>query len=212
MTGKQRRAASEPAARLRSDAQRNKDDILAAAVLAFGKDANASLEGIARAAGVGIGTLYRHYPTREALVEAAYRKEIEKLCAAAPELLESNRPDVAIARFLERFIDHMESKRGMIEAMRAMIVARGTPVNESLAMVTAAVTPLVEAGKAEGLLRDDVTVGDLILVKGAIAMARPENARRLATILVDGLRHGAPALGPRPGAKPTAKKALPRSR
>lgn len=179
--------------RLRRDAQRNRDDILAAAVQAFARDAGASLEGIAQTAGVGIGTLYRHYPTREALVEAAYRTEIKKLCDAAPELLARHRPDLAIARFLERFIDHMESKRGMIEAIRAAIVAGGAPASESLAMVTAAVAPLVEAGRAQGVLRPDVTVRDVIIVKGAIAMARPENARRLAAILVDGLRHGAPA-------------------
>ena len=180
-------------ATMRSDAQRNKDDILAAAARAFAKDAGASLDGIAKAAGVGIGTLYRHYPTREALVEAAYRKEIEKLCAAAPDLLARNRPDVALARFLDRFIDHMESKRGMIEALRAVIAAAGTANNESLAMVTAAVAPLVAAGKAQGVLRPDITVDDFIIAKGAVAMARPENARRLAAILMDGLRNGAPA-------------------
>lgn len=177
---------------LRSDAQRNKDDIVAAAARAFAKDAAASLDGIAKAAGVGIGTLYRHYPTREALVEAAYRKEIEKLCATAPDLLARHRPDIALARFLEHFIDHMESKRGMIEALRAVIASQGAN-NESLAMVTAAVAPLVAAGKAAGVLRPDVTVDDFIVAKGAVAMARPENARRLAAILMDGLRSGTPA-------------------
>lgn len=175
---------------LRSDAQRNKDNILAAAVLAFAKDANASLEGIARAAGVGIGTLYRHYPTREALVEAAYRNEIKKLCDGAPELLERHRPDVALARFLDRFIDHMQTKPGMIEAFRAMIAAGNTtPLNQSLAMVAAAVAPILELGRAERVLRDDVSIDDFIAIKGAVATARPENARRLATILIDGLRY-----------------------
>jgi AcrR family transcriptional regulator len=173
---------------LRSDAQHNRDEILAAAVRAFSKDANASLEGIAKAAGVGIGTLYRHFPTREALFEAAYRNEIEKLCDAAPALLKKYPPDVALARFLDRFIDHMVAKRGMIEAMRAVIAASGTSSNESLRMVRAAVAPLIEAGKAQGLLRADVTVDDFILVKGAVAVAGPEKARRLATILMAGLR------------------------
>jgi AcrR family transcriptional regulator len=180
-------------ARLRSDAQRNRDEILAAAVVAFTRDANASLEGIARAAGVGIGTLYRHYPTREALFEAAYRKEIEKLCRTAPALLEKHPPDVALARFLDRFIDDMLTKHGMIQAVRAVIAAGGTSLNQSLSMIAAAVAPLIEAGKAEGLLRDDVTVEDFLSVKGAVANARPETARRLAAILVDGLRYRAPA-------------------
>jgi AcrR family transcriptional regulator len=197
---------------LRSDAQRNRDNILAAAVLAFAKDANASLEGIARAAGVGIGTLYRHYPTREALVEAAYRNEIKKLCEEAPELLETHRPDVALARFLDRFIDHMQAKPGMIEALRAMIAAgNATPLNQSLAMIAAAVAPILEVGKAERVLRDDVSVEDFITIKGAVATARPEHARRLATILIDGLRHGARAPKRAEVAK-NAKKAVRRPR
>jgi len=179
-------------ARLRSDAQRNRDHILSEAVVAFAKDANASLEGIARAAGVGIGTLYRHYPTRAALLEAAYRNEIKRLCDAAPELLEKHPPDIALARLFDLFIDHMLAKRGMIEAMRAVIAAGGTPLNESLAIFTTAVIPIVEAGKAEGVLRDDVTVDDVLSVKGAVATARPEKARRLAAILIDGLRYRAP--------------------
>jgi AcrR family transcriptional regulator len=176
-------------ARLRRDAQRNRDEILAAAVRAFTKDANAPLEGIARAAKVGIGTLYRHYPTRAALVEAAYRKEIKTLCDAAPALLTKHRPDVALARFLDRFIDDMLTKRGMIEAMLAVTAAGGTPLNESLVAISAAVAPLIEAGKAQNLLRDDVTVDDFITVKGAVVFAGPEKGRRLAGILLDGLRY-----------------------
>jgi AcrR family transcriptional regulator len=181
--------AAQP--RLRSDAQQNRDDLLAAAVRALTKDANASLDGIARAAGVGIGTLYRHYPTREALVEAAYRNKIRKLCDAAPELLKKHRPDVALARFLDRFIDDMLTKRGMIEAMLAVIAGGGTPLNQSLAMISAAVAPLIEAGKAEGVLRDDVTVDDFITIKGAVVFAGPAKGRRLAAILLDGLRYRA---------------------
>ncbi|MFT3924752.1 MAG: TetR/AcrR family transcriptional regulator [Myxococcales bacterium] len=181
-----------PPTRVRSDAQRNKQEILLAATRAFSLDANASLEGIAKAAGVGIGTLYRHYPTREALLEAAHREEITKLCAVAPKLLKKHPPDVALARFLEHFIDHMESRRGMVEAVAAAIAVSGTEGNESLAVVAAAVGPIVEAGKAQGVLRDDITVRDFILAKGAVARSRPEHARRLAAILIDGLRSSAP--------------------
>lgn len=182
----------EAKAPLRTDAQRNKDALLAEAVRAFAKDANAPLEGIAKAAGVGIGTLYRHYPTRDALVEAAYRIEIEKLCDEAPGLLAKHRPDIALARFLDRFIDHMQAKPGMIEAFRAMAAADNPRLlSRSLAMVAAAVAPILEAGKAEKVLRSDVSVEDFITIKGAVVGARPEKARRLATILVDGLRAGA---------------------
>lgn len=185
---------SEPDVRLRSDAQRNKDDLLAAAVRAFTKDASASLEGIAKAAGVGIGTLYRHYPTREALLEAAYRQEISKLCDTAPELQKRHRPDVALERFLDRFIDHMQEKPGMMLAVRALFASGGT-ITESLAMVRTAVTPIIEAGRAQGILRDDASIDDFMLIKGAIATTRPERARRLAVLLIDGLR--APAGPPR---------------
>lgn len=186
---------------LRSDARRNRDQILAAAVRAFAKDANASLEGIARTVGVGIGTLYRHFPTREALMEAAYRSEIEKLCAAAAELLETHPPDVALARFLDRFIEHAQAKRGMVQAMRAMVATGDrTQLSQSLALIATAVAPILEAGKAAGVLRDDVTVDDFIMIKGAVATARPEAVRRLATLLLDGLR---PTGGDRPRRRKT---------
>jgi AcrR family transcriptional regulator len=177
--------------RLRRDAQQNRDDILAAAVEAFTEDENASLEGIARAAGVGIGTLYRHYPTREALVEAAYRNEIKKLCEAAPDLLEKYPADIALARFLDRFIEDMLTKRGMIAALRAVVATERTHINHSLAAVAAAVAPIIEAGKVEGVLRADVTVQDFISVKGAVVNAAPDQRRRLATLLLDGLRYRA---------------------
>ena len=206
MKGEREKAASGAEVRLRSDAQRNKDDILGAAVLAFTKDANASLESIAKAAGVGIGTLYRHYPTREALLESAYRNEIKKLCDATPELLKKYRPDDALAYFLAHFIDHMETKLGMVQAMLAVVRADRTPLNQSLAMVSAAVAPLIEAGKSEGVLRDDITVDDFILIKGAIAFAGPERGRRLAAIVLDGLRSRTCA--PKRRGKAKAKKAM----
>jgi AcrR family transcriptional regulator len=199
--------AGRAQARLRRDAQQNRDEILTAAVRALSRDANASLEGIAKAAGVGIGTLYRHYPTREALVEAAYRTRIRKLCDAAPALLEQHRPDEALARFLDRFIDDMLTKRGMIEAMLAVVAGGGTPLNQSLAMISAAVAPIIDAGKAEGLLRDDVTVDDFITIKGAVVFAGPAKARRLAAILLDGLRYRGAAPEPRQGKKKTRKAA-----
>jgi AcrR family transcriptional regulator len=174
-------------ARLRSDARLNRD--VSCRGRARVHEGRERVISIARAAGVGIGTLYRHYPTRDALVEAAYRNEIKQLCDAAPELLKKHRPDVALARFLDRFIDDMLTKRGMIEALLAVIASGGTPLNQSLVMISAAVAPLIEAGKAEGVLRDDVTVDDFITIKGAVAFAGPEKGRRLAGILLDGLRY-----------------------
>jgi AcrR family transcriptional regulator len=199
-TSEQHKPGAAGEAPLRSDAQKNKDEILAAAVRAFTRDANAPLDAIAKAAGVGIGTLYRHFPTREALVEAAWRNEVKKLCELAPGLLAKHRPDLALARFLDRLIDDLLTKHGMLEAMRAVVAAGPTRLNPSLAMFAAAVAPIIEAGKADGVLRDDVTVDDFLTIKAAITLARPENTRRLAAILVDGLRHGARVPRPRGGA------------
>ncbi len=195
----------------RSDARRNRDQLLTAAVRALTKDPQASLESIARAAGVGIGTLYRHFPTREALVEAAWRTEVRRLCETAPGLLATHRPDLALARFLDRLIDDLLTKHGMLEAMRAVVVAGPTRLNPSLAMFAAAVAPIIEAGKADGVLRSDVTVDDFMTIKAAVTLARPENARRLAALLVDGLRHGARAPSPR-GESPRGPGRGPRPR
>ena len=181
--------------RMRSDAQRNKEELLTVAVAAFTKDASASLEGIAKKAGVGIGTLYRHYPTREALVEAAYRNEVAKLCNSAPDFLKRHRADVALGRFLDRFIDYTATKKGLLEALKAVAAAGGSPFTQSRAMLCDALRLLLDAGKSAGLLREDVAVEDVLSMYGAFAAASPEQARRLAAILLDGMR---PRSGERP--------------
>src|SRR6476619_663711 len=107
---------------LRADAQRNRDLLLSAAVEAFSEcGLEATLDAIAKKAGVGIGTLYRHFPTREALVEAAYRTELDKLCDAAPTLLAQLSPERALRAWMDRFVDYMTAKRGMAEALKAVI-------------------------------------------------------------------------------------------
>jgi hypothetical protein len=99
----------------------------------------------------------------------------------------------------------------MLEAMRAVVAAGPTRLNPSLAMFAAAVAPLIEAGKADGVLRDDVTVDDFMTIKAAVTLARPENARRLAALLVDGLRHGARVAKP-PDARSRGRKPARRAR
>jgi AcrR family transcriptional regulator len=175
---------------LRQDAQRNRERLLSVAVDAFTKNANASLGGIAKAAEVGIGTLYRHFPTREALIEAAYRNELEKLCAAAPQLLKQHPADEALRRMMDRIIDYMSIKRGMAEALRAVVAAGGDPYNQSRARLTEAVTLLLDAGKNDGVLRDDVEAADVLSMSYAfLNTADAKQAKRLAAILVDGLRY-----------------------
>jgi AcrR family transcriptional regulator len=175
-------------AKLRKDAQANRDRLLAVAVAAFTKDPNASLDGIAKSAGVGIGTLYRHYPTREALIEAAYMTELEKLCEAAPALLAKHPPDDALHRWLDRFIDYVSTKRGMIDALRSLIAAGRDPFNQSRARITDAIRLILEAGQSAGVLREDAVVDDILNMAGLFLPDKPEQSRRVAAILVDGLR------------------------
>jgi AcrR family transcriptional regulator len=178
---------------LRADARRNRDRLLEVAVRAFSVSGpEAPLEAIAKEAGVGIGTLYRHFPTREALVEAAYRSELDRLCGSAPELLRSAAPEVALRAWMDNFVDYMTAKRGMAEALRAVIASGGNPFAQSRAMLFEAVTTLLRAGAQAGAIRDDVPAGDVVTALNGISLAagdpeqRPQ-AARLLDLLMDGL-------------------------
>ena len=180
---------------LRADARRNRDRLLAVAVRAFSQDGpDVPLDAIAREAGVGIGTLYRHFPTREALVEAAYRTELDKLCAAAPVLLTTLPPDRALRAWMDRFVDYMTTKRGMADALRALIASGGNPYAQSRDRMTAAVTALLDAGAATGTVRSDVAPGDVLTSLSGVTLAAgaPDQARRMLDLLMDGLRYRAP--------------------
>jgi AcrR family transcriptional regulator len=183
---------------LRADAQRNRDRLLHAAVRAFSQAGatEATLDAIAKDAGVGIGTLYRHFPTREALIEAAYRNELARLCDAAPELLETTPPDRALRQWMDRFVDYMTTKRGMADALRAVVASGGNPFAESLDRLTAAVTTLVKAGSAAGTVRDDVDPRDVLASLSGVTLAagapdQRDTAGRILDLLMDGLRYGA---------------------
>lgn len=179
---------------LRADARRNRDRLLEVAVRAFSRGGpDATLEGIAKEAGVGIGTLYRHFPTREALVEAAYRSELDKLCDPVPELLAGMAPDRALRTWMDRFVEYMTTKRGMADALRQVIASGGNPYAHSRAKLTGAVGALLEAGARAGTVRSDVDPADVLagLTGVTLVAGAPENraqAGRLLDLLVDGLR------------------------
>ncbi|MCI2417887.1 TetR/AcrR family transcriptional regulator [Saccharopolyspora sp. K220] len=189
--------ATTGARRLRADAQRNRDRLLDAAVRRFSEDGlDATLDAIAKDAGVGIGTLYRHFPTRDALVEAAYRNELAKLCEAAPELLATMPPDQAMRTWMDRFVDYMMTKHGMADALRAVIASGGNPYAESRDRMVAAITTLLRAGVAAGTVRPDVEPVDVLTSISGLSLAagQPEQrdqARRLLDLLMDGLRYRA---------------------
>jgi AcrR family transcriptional regulator len=178
----------------RADARRNRELVLDAAVRAFtDRGLDATLDAIAKDAGVGIGTLYRHFPTRDALIEAAYRNELTRLCDAVPELLDARAPDVALRAWMDRYIDYMTTKRGMASALQAVIDSGGNPYAHSRDRLTGALGALLSAGVDAGTLRDDVAAADVFAALSGISLSagRPEQrdqAGRLLDLLLDGLR------------------------
>lgn len=180
---------------LRADAQRNRDRLLEAAVSAFSREGpDVTLDAIAKDAGVGIGTLYRHFPTREALVEAAYRNELARLCDAVADLLRIMPPDDATRAWMDRFVDYMTTKRGMADALRAVIASGGNPFAQSRDRLVGAITALLQAGAAAGTIRPDIEPADVLASLSGVSLAAGEpaqrdQARRLLDLLMDGLRY-----------------------
>ncbi|MEU7862986.1 helix-turn-helix domain-containing protein [Nonomuraea sp. NPDC049141] len=188
-------AGSRP---LRADARRNRDRLLDAAVRAFSHDGpEVTLDAIAKDAGVGIGTLYRHFPTREALIEAAYRNELTRLCEAAANLLRTLPPDQATRAWMDRFVDYMTTKRGMADALRAVIASGGNPFAESRDRLVGAIGSLLAAGAAAGATRADVEPEDVLASLGGVALVAAEHGQRdrtdrMLNLLMDGLRYRGP--------------------
>jgi AcrR family transcriptional regulator len=181
---------------LRADARRNRDRLLEAAVRAFSTPGSGevTLEAIARAAGVGIGTLYRHFPTREALVEAAYRNELARLCDAVPDLLAEHAPDRALRVWMDRFVDYMTTKRGMADALRAVIASGGNPFAQSRERMVGAIGALLGAAVAAGTVRPDADPADVLTALSGVSLAagapeQREQAGRLLDLIMDGLRY-----------------------
>ncbi|GGK79727.1 TetR family transcriptional regulator [Sphaerisporangium melleum] len=181
---------------LRADARRNRERLLEAAVRAFAHDGpEVTLEAIAKEAGVGIGTLYRHFPTREALVEAAYRNELARLCDAVPGLLVELPPVQAMRVWMDRFLDYMTTKRGMADALRAVIASGGDPYAHSRERLLGAIGELLGAGVAAGVIRADANPVDVMTVMSGVTLtagspAQRDQAGRLLDLLLDGLRYG----------------------
>ena len=136
---------------VRADAHRNRERLLAVARRSFAAGGDrVTLEAIARDAGVGIGTLYRHFPTREALVEAVHQAELSRLFAAAGELLAAERPDAALRSWMDRFADYLAAKKEMADALRAAIASGAITWSRSRAQMSAAVqTPCDPATDVE---------------------------------------------------------------
>jgi AcrR family transcriptional regulator len=177
--------------KIRADAHRNRERLLEAATAAFAA-ANGtvvSLEAIARDAGVGIGTLYRHFPNREALVEAVYRTELAEVSASAAELLAHHPPVAALRHWMKRYASFVAAKQGMAESLGAMFASGAVEPSHTRASILGAVDTLLHAGGADGTLRSDVSADDVVssLIGISLASHSAAQAERMRDLLVDGL-------------------------
>lgn len=182
-----------PAQRLRADAQRNREHLIATAVEAFASGRPVSLDAIARRAGVGSGTLYRHFPTREDLVEEVYRDQIRPLREAATSLLAEHEPPRALQLWMVVFADWASERRGIGEALVAMSASGRFGDGPVCDEVLRILRMLLQAGAASGGFRDGVEaldVGGILagLLSAAGAPGKRDQLERMISIVIDGLR------------------------
>ena len=178
----------------RTDAQRNRERILEVAKEAFTRSgANTSLDDIAKRAGVGPGTLYRHFPTRDELLEAVYRTEVEKLAAAERKFAETLPPIEALRAWLLLFVDYIATKRIIAPALHTLAGGPSKLFEASYAQVWEAIRALVKRAVKSGDIRKDLDPIDLLRALIGVANVAPDpgrqqSARRLVDILVIGSR------------------------
>ena len=147
---------------LRADASRNRDMLLWAATRAFASaETEPSMRAIAREAGVGIATLYRHFPTRESLVDAVYHDQVERLTLGGRELLGQVPPAEAMRRWMDLFGDWLMTKHGMIDTLLAMIESGEIALAQTRAELLDVITTILDAGAAAGDLRADISAEDI---------------------------------------------------
>jgi AcrR family transcriptional regulator len=188
--------AARPARRVRADARRNTDALLEAAASVFATSGvDAPVREIAAKAGVGVGTVYRHFPKRSDLVAAVFRHAVDACADEAPALAAELPPDEALERWLLRYTDFIGTKRGLAAALHS-----GDPAFDALPgyfdeRFRPAVDALLAAAVEAGAVRSDVASNDLLRAVanlcGPAHDIGPDHARRMTTLLVDGLRHGA---------------------
>lgn len=181
---------------MRADAQRNIDSLLDAAMVVFmTTGVDAPVREIAEKAGVGVGTVYRHFPSRADLVAAVFRHEIDACADAAPILAAEHAPGEALARWMQRYAAFIGTKRGLATALHS-----GDPAFDALPdyfhkRLTPALGALLAAAVGAGEVRADVEPDDLLGAVASLCMQaraeKPDHARRMVALLVDGLRYGA---------------------
>ena len=189
---------------LRADARRNREALLRAARELFAEEQpDAPFEDVARRAGVGAGTLYRHFQNRDALIAAVFAEEVAALCDRACSLLETRPPDEALAAFLREMVDHMYRQRGLGRTFFAASEIAGGEFSGDGRALEDAVAAMLRRGAEQGVLREDVPAGALMLALHGIGIASVHSERRVEAdgvvqLMIDGLR-------PAPGSRPRAE-------
>ncbi|WP_343716820.1 helix-turn-helix domain-containing protein [Inquilinus sp.] len=180
----------------RADARRNRERLLAAAAELFGAvEGEVTLSAVAARAGVGIGTLYRHFPTREALVEAVYRNEVDRLCQAAEALLRDRPPEEALVDWMDRYAAMIAAKRGMAEVLTRARETDSEGMARTKARIRQAMALLLDAAARAGAIRGDADPDDVLLAAAAgiwSIAGQPDwrqRAGRLLRLVLDGLRY-----------------------
>ena len=189
-----RKVSKAPPRKPRSDAQRNRERILEVAKEAFTRSgANTSLDDVAKEAGVGAGTLYRHFPTRDALLEAVYRTEVEKLAAAQQKFAETMPPVEALRAWMLLFVDYIAAKQIIAPALNTLVGGPSKLYEGSRAHIQGAIEALVKRAIKSGNIRRDLDPFDLLraLIGVSNVSSSPDwqqSARRLVDILISGSR------------------------
>lgn len=179
---------------LRADAARNRERLLEIARQQFSeRNSSVTLEEIARQAGVGIGTLYRHFATREALVEAVYRSELDALMADGEDLIGKYSAFQALRLWMDRYVRFVVTKHAMHDTLSSAFTSRSGPSFETRGRIRTSIARFLSAGIADGTIRADVGEDDLTVSLAATVLAMrlasdQDQLRRVLDLLMDGLR------------------------
>ena len=182
--------------RMRADAQRKMTSLLQAAMEIFAKSGvDAPVREIAERAGVGLGTVYRHFPQRSDLIKAVFQTQIDACADAAPVLASKYEPGEALARWMQRYVDFIAMKRGLAAALHS-----GDPAYAALPIyfgkrLQPALKTLLDGAVAAGVVRSDMEAGDLLHAVANLCRGSHDEglvyARKMVELLIDGLRYGA---------------------
>jgi AcrR family transcriptional regulator len=189
--------SAEKSRKIRADALRNRERVLAAATAVFSAGgADASLEAVARRAGLGIGTLYRHFPTREALYEAVYQHEVQQLWELAERLKDEASPVEALRRGMYAIVEFIATKKGMSAALALAVTGFSELHARSSPRLEKAARTLLERAVAAGEVRSGINPGDLMRAVIGMCLVHDQpgwqaNVLRMVVVLIDGLRVGA---------------------